>query len=371
MALLVAAVALEFVLRAQEPGPFSFFDRYPYVESQPDIHIRHKPGFVGRWDSTWYEIDERGFRGETKTPTFEPGELRIVCLGDSCTFGKGVLESDCWPRQLESRVEGHLQKGGDAIVFNLGLNGAHPRVYRQILEEHIDDLKPNLILIGYNINDFPNTIRAVDEKVFHDRKLRSIIPQSVRDGFGRLAMYRKARAIYYDTQKARDWKVSEEVAAKAASDAAKGAEGGPKGGGAEGNAASTASSEVWELQRKYLSSIREMADSAGAEVFVFLFPYESQVFLDAYDRTPIVTLSKVADEMDMSFFDLTERFRDAARQENPPRQLFIEGDRYHPNAEGYRIVADVILEELLAQGALGDHSALGVGEAAGESSEDD
>ncbi|QDV08268.1 GDSL-like Lipase/Acylhydrolase [Planctomycetes bacterium Poly30] len=340
VALLLAAVGLELVLRAMEPGPFSLFDRYPYVESKPDLHVRHKPGFVGRWDATWYEIDERGFRGEAQPMTFGPDELRVVCLGDSCTFGKGVLDSDTWPRQLEARLDATLDGGGDAVVFNLGLNGAHPRVYRQFLEEHVEELKPNLILIGYNINDFPNTIRAVDEKVFNERTLRTLIPQSVRDGFGRLAMYRKARAVYYDTQKARDWKASEKVASEAASESDDGL--------AEG-----VSSEVWDLQRQYLSDIREMAKASEAEVFVFLFPYESQVFLDTYDRTPIVTLSKVCEDLGMSFFDLTDRFRSAARQETPPRQLFLSGDRYHPNAEGYGIVADVILEELIAHDAVG------------------
>ncbi|MFT7169107.1 MAG: lysophospholipase L1-like esterase [Paracoccaceae bacterium] len=336
-ALVLAGFGAELVLRGMEAGPFSFFDRYPYVESKPDIHVRHKPGFVGRWDSTWYEIDERGFRGKTDPLTFAPDELRVVCLGDSCTFGKGVEDRDTWPRQLESRLTGIVD--GKVVVFNLGLNGAHPRVYRQILEEHVDELKPNLILIGYNINDFPNTIRAVDEKVFDDRKLRKIVPQSVRDAFGRLALYRKARAVYYDTQKARDWKVSEKVAAQAAKDS-------------EDGIAVGASSQVWDLQREYLSGIRDMANAIGADVQVFLFPYESQVFLDTYDRTPIETLSKVCGELDMSFFDLTGRFRSVARKETPPRQLFIAGDRYHPNAEGYGVVADVVLEQLLSTGAV-------------------
>ena len=337
MALILAGLGAELVLRAMEPGPFSFVDRYPYVESKPDIHIRHKPGFVGRWDSTWYEIDERGFRGKTDPLTFAPEELRVVCLGDSCTFDKGVQDKDTWPRQLESSLKKAV--GGKAVVLNLGLNGAHPRVYRQILEEHVDELKPNLILIGYNINDFPNTIRAVDRKVFNDRKLRTIVPQGVRDAFGRLALYRKARAVYYDTQKARDWKVSEKVAAQAADDSDDGVAGG-------------AGSEVWDLQREYLSGIRDMAKEAGAEVQVFLFPYESQVFLDTYDRTPIETLSKVCGELGMSFFDLTGRFRSAARKTTPPRQLFIAGDRYHPNAEGYGVVAEAVLEQLLTTGAV-------------------
>ncbi|MEM8710515.1 MAG: SGNH/GDSL hydrolase family protein [Planctomycetota bacterium] len=339
-ALLVAGIGLELVLRAQEPGPFSFIDRNPYVESEPDIHVRHKPGFEGRWDSTWYSIDERGFRGETKPLTFADDELRVICLGDSCTFGKGVLETDTWPRRLESMLR--AEESRDAVVFNLGINGGHARVYRQILEENIDELKPNVILIGFNINDFPNTIREVDEKVFNQRKLRSVIPQWLRDGMGRLALYRKARAIYYDQQKERDWKASEATAAKTAAAAKSGEPG-----------SDPASEKVWALQRQYLTSIREMADAAGAEVYVFLFPYETQIYLDTFDRTPIETLSAVCEGLDMPFFDLTGRFREVARRPEAPQRLFIEGDRYHPNAAGYRLVSEVVLGELKAQGAAG------------------
>lgn len=332
-AVVLTCVVLELVMRAQEPGPFSLVDRYPFVESEADLHVRHKPGFVGRWDSTWFEIDDRGFRGKTRPLQFGPDEVRIVCLGDSCTFGKGVLEEDTWPRQLESRLRSQGLDG--SVVLNLGVNGGHTRVYAKIFEENVEELQPNLVVIGFNINDFPNTIRAVDEKVFNERSLRALLPQGVRDVFGRSALYRKIRAVYYDTQKKRDYAASEKVAAQAA-EAGKGTRG--------------ATEKVWDLQREYLSSIRDLAADVGAEVHVFLFPYETQLFLDTFDRTPIDTLGGVCADLGMPFFDLTDRFRAAVRKDTPPKTLFIQGDRYHPNAAGYRIVADVVMEELVATG---------------------
>ena len=318
-------------MRAQEPGPFSLVDRYPFVESKADMHVRHRPGFTGRWDSTWFDIDERGFRGKTDPLTFGRDEVRVVCLGDSCTFGKGVQEKESWPRQLESRLRA---RGIDeAVVLNLGINGGHTRVYHEIFQETVKELKPSLVVVGFNINDFPNTIRAVDEKVFNQRKLRAIMPQGLRDVFGRSALYRKLRSIYYVTQRDRDYAASEKVAAQAALDS-------------EGTAG--ADEGVWEDQRRYLAGIREKAAEVGADVHVFLFPYETQLFLDTFDRTPIDTLSKVCDDLEMPFFDLTDRFREVVRKETPAKVLFIKGDRYHPNAAGYSIVADVVVEELLS-----------------------
>ena len=134
--LVVAVAATELVVRATEPGPYSLFDRNPYVDSEVDDHVRHRPDFVGRWDGTWYVTDRRGFRGPEREPTFAEDELRVACVGDSCTFGKGVLEEACWPRQLEAR----LREGGrNAGVFNLGINGGRGKVYRALLDEHADD----------------------------------------------------------------------------------------------------------------------------------------------------------------------------------------------------------------------------------------
>lgn len=325
--LAVAAVVAELVARALEPGPFSFIDRSPYVDSAADKHYRHKPGFAGRWDSTWYEIDERGFRGPDREVTGADGEYRIACVGDSCTFGKGVAEEDSWPRQLEGLLR---ERAPGALSFNMGINGAHGRVYLEVLREQIEATRPQVVALGYNINDFPNSLRTADEKVFAERGLRRFLPQGLRDAMGRLALYRFARAAYYDMNLKKDLAASEASAAKAA--------------------AVPVDDAVWERERGYLTEIRDLADAHGAKVVVFLFPYESQVLLDDYDRGPIERLDQECEQLGLPFFDLAEEFRARARVDGMVKKLFIRGDRYHPNAEGYGIVAERLLAELDALG---------------------
>ena len=316
-------VALELVARAAEPGPFSLFDTFPYVESEADGHWRHVPGFRGRWDSTWYEIDDRGLSGEVPPPSDDPDEVRVLCVGDSCTFGKGVLEADCWPRQLEGLI------GEKARVYNLGVNGGYGAVYANLVAEHVDDLRPDHVVVGYNLNDFPNTIREIDEKVFKQRGLRRLIPQSLRDRLGRLAIYRTARAWYYDRQRAKDMEASEALAATASSE-------------------DPALAEAWRGEREHLAEIEALADRHGASTIVFLFPYESQVLVDDFDRRPIERIRGLCEDLGLPFVDLAEEFRSAARAPGAPPSLFIKGDRYHPNRAGYAVVAervrDVIAE---------------------------
>ena len=121
--LLVLFLVGELVTRGLEPGPFSLLDRNPYVDHPEDRRIhRHAPNFVGRWDGTWYETSARGLRGPDPEPSFAEDELRVVALGDSCTFGKGVNEEDTWPRQLEGLLAEAAPERRVA-VWNLGHNG--------------------------------------------------------------------------------------------------------------------------------------------------------------------------------------------------------------------------------------------------------
>lgn len=325
--LVVAGFAAELVARAAEPGPFSFIDRSPYVDSEVDGHYRHRAGFVGRWDATWCEIDERGFRGPGREVTGAEGEFRVACVGDSCTFGKGVLEADTWPRQLEGLLR---ERAPASLVFNLGINGGHGRVYLAHLEQHIAALRPDVVALGYNINDFLNSLRSADEKVFKQHGARRLLPQWLRDGMGRFALYRFARAAYYDLNQGEDLAASE-AAARAA-------------------AAVPVDDAVWQRERGDLTGIRDLAAKYGAPVVVFLFPYESQVLIDDYDRGPIERFAAECSSLGLAFFDLAEEFRAAASEEGAPPSLFLKGDRYHPNAAGYSIVARRVLAEFDAIG---------------------
>ncbi|MDA1264138.1 MAG: SGNH/GDSL hydrolase family protein [Planctomycetota bacterium] len=331
--LCVAFVIGELVARAIEPGPFSLWDKNPYVHYDDARAYRHRADFEGRWDGTWYQTNSLGLRGGDLALTFAPSELRVACVGDSCTFGKGVLEEHTWPRQLERLMQDEVGSDRRVVVANLGINGYSGVTYRRIFEDLSDQVRPNLVVVGYNLNDFPNAIQAVDEQVFRGRGLRNLLSQGLRDKLGRLALYRLARQTYYHAKRSSDWAKAEAVASKAAD--------------------LDLESEVWQKQESYLLGIRDLArDEYGARTAVFLFPYESQIFLDSFDTTPIERLKALGAKHKIPVIDLAEVFREYARQEDPPRELFLRGDRYHPNPQGYHLVAKRVLDELNTQGWL-------------------
>jgi lysophospholipase L1-like esterase len=320
-----AFLVAETLTRSLEPGPFSLLDRNPYVVHPEDARVvLHKPGFEGRWDGTWYQINPLGLRGPAIEADASEDIYRIVALGDSCTFGKGVVEGDTWPRQLESLLGEALSGVRRVVVANLGVNGYSGTTYERIFREVGLGLEPDLVVVGYNLNDFPNAIRAVDEYVFGNRKARRLISQDLRDVLGRTATYRWLRQAYYHSQREEDWKRAEAFA--------RGAQG---SGGTD---------DAWREQVEYLESIRDQASAIGAKTAVFLFPYESQVYLDSFDTAPIERLRETCADLELPFVDLAEEFRRRARRSDPVRELFLKGDRYHPNPEGYRIVAEEVMK---------------------------
>ena len=331
----VVLVVAELAARYAEPGPMSLFDSNPYVRPvepvvMPDGETKqlrfndHVPSFRGRWDGTWYSINSRGWRGPEFEPSYADDELRILAIGDSCTFGKGVLQEECWPRQLETMLRAEAPERS-VHVANLGVNGYASLHYRRIIRKALD-AEPNLVVIGYNVNDFPNITRRVDKVVHHNKKnLRARIPGSMRERLSTLALYRFLRATYYESKEQRDLERMKRIS----QDATDGF---------------TPDSPRWQTEVGILRSIVEEVRAAGAEVAIFLFPFENMVYVDDYDPGPVETVRQMCAELEVPFIDMVERFRAYAHEVDPPRELFLRGDRYHPNPKGYEIVAATVLE---------------------------
>lgn len=332
VSLVIIFLISEVIARWAEPGPMSLFDERPYVKLADGGH-KHRPRFEGRWDGTWYSINAKGMRGPEFEPEFTEDEYRVVALGDSCTFGKGVLDEQTWPRQLERLLQERMPDR-KVMVANFGVNGYSCIDYRRVLKKQGLKEKPHLIVIGYNINDFPNITARVDKEVFQGKKsLRAQIPGPIREGLGETAIFRWLRANYYHMNREKNWASMERVAAKAV-------------------AGLDPTDESGLTPMIVRNVVQESVDS-GANVALFLFPYESMVYLDTYNSSPGERLRKIVEKFDVPVIDVAEKFRAEVRKADPQPQLFLRGDRYHPNPQGYAIVAETVFATLDRQGWFG------------------
>lgn len=158
---LVALAALGLALAAAE-AVLRLAEREPTAEESAAAAVRmHVPdGKLTVWDpdlyyrlrpssllAGYYLINSQGYRGLGFTRAAPPGTLRIVCLGDSSTFGLTVAEDETWPAQLQRILAGLFEGLGQVEVFNAGVIGYSTEQNRRQLERELLPLRPDAVVI--------------------------------------------------------------------------------------------------------------------------------------------------------------------------------------------------------------------------------
>lgn len=80
---------------------------------------------------------------------------RILCLGDSITYGIGAGFENSYPVQLE-QILNEKVKGQKFKIFNLGVPGYNSAQVLQTLKKNLAALKPNMVIVLVGDNDFWN-----------------------------------------------------------------------------------------------------------------------------------------------------------------------------------------------------------------------
>ncbi len=71
--------------------------------------------------------------------------MKIICIGDSCTYGQGVRSSEAWPAVLE-RLTGH-------DVRNAGVCGDTTRLGLERFPRDVQLHRPDVVVLQFLAND--------------------------------------------------------------------------------------------------------------------------------------------------------------------------------------------------------------------------
>ncbi len=98
-----------------------------------------------------FTLNRFGFR-ESDFPTKRPsGETRVLCLGDSITFGYGLPAESAWPKILEKNVQ--ELNGNRVFCINAAGNAATPHEALDLYEAPARSFGASTVVLGFCMND--------------------------------------------------------------------------------------------------------------------------------------------------------------------------------------------------------------------------
>lgn len=108
-----------------------------------------EPNSVAKYKTFEYEyiakINSLGLR-DHEFPIEKGNNFRILCFGDSWTYGYGVKLENSWPKILEQKI---LSSGyRDVDVINCARPGQFSGTYKEYMSDIVPLLKPDLVLVG-------------------------------------------------------------------------------------------------------------------------------------------------------------------------------------------------------------------------------
>jgi len=86
-----------------------------------------------------------GLRNAPLEPSAAPDELRVLCMGDSCTFGVGVRMEEAYPAQLQVRLQETLPSRR-VVVYNGGVPAYSSAQGSLYLDMYANSLRPGIVI---------------------------------------------------------------------------------------------------------------------------------------------------------------------------------------------------------------------------------
>lgn len=323
-----------------EPHP-----KFLYI-SDPDISYRNNPNFTVEITSdigtATIEINSQSLRDEKDYGEKGDNTYRILVLGDSQTFNSAIHNELTYPKIVEQFLNERYQPEKKFEVLNAGVIGYNTANEAAFLEKYGPMLDPDMVIVGFYINDIVTNKSGVYQSEVKDGYLvstdkinnpYSILPYPIK------RFLRERSHLYYYIM----WRLNLFL----------------------GNINRPVTLDLYDLKSQekvkddwtatygYLEKIISWTESRNLSLAVVYIPRALQIENDLwklftsdggmYDRTlPIKTLASYLEERHMHLCDPYPSFLET----QPTTPLFGLIDK-HLNQEGNRLLAEILFEHLI------------------------
>ncbi|MDY6987425.1 MAG: SGNH/GDSL hydrolase family protein [Thermodesulfobacteriota bacterium] len=156
----------------------------------PDLGWERKPGFSGIAYGAKREFDSEGLFSVDTADKFERRKTKIICIGDSNTFGNEVSTENTFVEQVERLLP-------EVSAINLGVPGYTSYQGYKLLLEHGLDLEPDILVVSFNLNDRRYVLHS--DETDSDAKFRRLYEQKRMEKWNRpfhnVYLYRSVRFL--------------------------------------------------------------------------------------------------------------------------------------------------------------------------------
>lgn len=273
--------------------------------------------------------NSHGFRDREYPLVPTSGTVRILCLGDSLTFGDGVAVEDTYPKRLEAILQG---SGGHKFeVINAGVPSYDTWQEITFFKAKGAQFEPRIVVLGFYGNDIVPRPEVVKTSLSGDGTLK-------RKGFGgvfpdevvhilkgsRFLLFLKDRIgkLINSIQPSPEYRHQRALL-----------EGLPDEFVEQG----------WQEVESSLKDMMELQRRHDFHFVIMGFPMAEQVLREHPQAQYPARLKGIAEKLGIPFIDLQPAFK---REFEGFGSLFIEWDG-HPNPRAYRIVAEELSRVLV------------------------
>jgi len=296
----------------------------PIYERDPVLFWRLKPFAKSDLNTESRDaqtINGLGFRDDKFEKRKAPGELRVIALGDSCTFGDGVANWETFANVLEDLLR-RADPARPVQVINAGVPGYTSYQIRAYLTRELLAYKPDLVLIYVGLNDH---IPAVDRLTDAERGRVDVFTFTAQRflDYSRVYQFLKSR-------------VKKNLGAARRE---------PPPAPLDKSALTEQEGHVFRVPGKpymeNLIAIRQLGEKHGFQTIVMTLPHQ---FTDESERNPLIR--RAAADGGMPLLDLFKVMKvHQARGEN-----LYGADGGHPNALGHRRIAEALYGKMAEMG---------------------
>lgn len=274
-------------------------------------------------------INSQGFRGPEIPEPKPAGQFRVLVMGDSITLAPYLPEDKTYVAVMQDRLR-ELTASRDVLVINGGVVDVGIKEEVDILAEQGLAVKPDLVVVGFYLNDlrpplgFPGEKQApgfirrysvLAQFIYQRLELKKFIADK---GLGRFDAK--------DQLKKDDWKKDRDAFMRLVNFT-------------HFDWGAAWKDGEWEIVDRELARLKDYAAQNNFRVIIAAFPVSFQVYADFIEDKPQRIMQAKAAQYGFQYIDLLPVFR-----QNSGRELFY--DHCHLNPLGNQIAGREIADKI-------------------------